>query len=441
MLNFSIYTEIILYLFEYIVLYYVFSNIFERRLKKEYLNYVLIIGLIAINLFIDHSVGLISGPAMFIKMALVFLTYYLIFNGVVIRIIVLAIVCFIAMGVSDYLAAIGLSSVIGTDNFSFIQDSGSRLVFGIISKLIFLVTAHLLMTRFRDVRSMDPRKLYRIILVLLINIAFIVLAGEIYFKQTSALVNDLYFAIGVLLGIVLITLLVVKMTESIITYSMRERDWQLQEEEYRRQIFYLNHIEDINDQMKSIRHDFNHHIGCIYGMLEQGKIEPAKDYVADVVENANLFNIASSTEYPGISGLLSSKYNVMIEHDIEFNCKVDLPEVMSIKIIDLSIVLGNALDNAIEACMDLHDQKSIDLNIYTEMDYVVIKIKNSFNEQRIKENYRTTKDDAKNHGYGLKNIKFVVEKYDGIFKINSKNGEFLLNVAIPYETINVNENM
>jgi len=223
----------------------------------------------------------------------------------------MSVICFIAMGISDLIAVIGITTLLGLDNFDFIFEGHNRLAFAITAKLIFLVSSHIVMSRFKNVKVMDPRKLYRIVLVLLINMAFIVLAGDIYFQRKSALTNDVYFMIGILVGIIVITLIVVKITESMITYSIRERDWQLQEEEYRRQIFYLNHLEGVNHQMKSVRHDFNHHIGCLHGMLEQGNVDSAREYANELVSEAEQFNVAFSSDYPGISGLLSSKYQVM----------------------------------------------------------------------------------------------------------------------------------
>ncbi len=105
---------------------------------------------------------------------------------------------------------------------------------------------------------------------------------------------------------------------------------------------------------------------------------------------------------------------------------------MNLKLIDLSVILGNALDNAIEAVENLsEDQRSINLNIYFEMEYIVIKLNNMYNASIINEDLSTTKEDTKNHGYGLGNIKFIVKKYDGILKINKENSEFKLNVALP----------
>ncbi len=348
------------------------------------------------------------------------------------HIALMSIICFISIAISDIIAALGFAALFGYDSFESIIVGYNRLAFVIVAKFLFVAFSQFVLSKFKNLNVADPRDLYKIIMVLLIDVAFIVIVGDVYFQNKSIYESDVLFIVSVLFGIVAISILVVRMTESIVTYAMKERDWQLQEEEYNRQIFYLNHLEDINHQMKSIRHDFNHHIGCLYGMLEQGEMNNAREYAGELVSEAEQFNVAFSSDYPGISGLLSSKYQIMRSKNIEFYWKVNLPEKMNLKLIDLSVILGNALDNAIEAVENLsEDQRSINLNIYFEMEYIVIKLNNMYNASIINEDLSTTKEDTKNHGYGLGNIKFIVKKYDGILKINKENSEFKLNVALP----------
>jgi len=72
---------------------------------------------------------------------------------------------------------------------------------------------------------------------------------------------------------------------------------------------------------------------------------------------------------------------------------------MSVKLIDLSIILGNAVDNAIEAVGKLTDaDRLIELSIYSEMEYLVIKVKNKYLKGAVAKDLSTTKADIDNHG-------------------------------------------
>lgn len=431
-MSFSDYLEVAFFLFEYMVLYYIFSQVFEQRFKSNILGYGLIGIITGANFLIDQYAGMVSGPAVIVKTVVVYLTFLLIFRGKVLHIALMCIICFISIVVADIIAVFSIAAIFGFDSFDFVMEGYNRLALVITSKFIFVAMSQMVLSKFKNLNSTNPRDLYTVIMVLLINVAFIVITGDVYFQNKSIFDNDLTFIVAVLFGIVAISIMVVRMTQSIVSFAMKERDWQLQEEEYNRQIFYLNHLEDINHEMKSIRHDFNHHIGCLHGMLEQGDMENAKTYAGELVHEAEKFNVAFSSEYPGISGLLSSKYQIMRAKDIEFQWSVNLPERLGIRLIDLSVILGNALDNAIEAVESLDEMnRNIQLKIYTEMDYLVIKIINKYQAGVILDDFLTTKEDAENHGYGLGNIRFVVKKYDGIMKIDTDDEMFRLNIALP----------
>lgn len=407
---------------------------FKRRFNSHIVEIALILLLTTINFGIDQYAGLISAPAMIVKITISFVFFFCaIFEGKIHHIGLMFIICVISMAVADLVAAFSLAAVFRLDSFEFIMVGFNRLGFVIVAKTIFIIFSKLVLSRFKDLNRTDPRSLNRVILVLLFDVIFIVLAHDIYLQNKSVFESDLPYIVGVTVGTIALSIMVVRMTESIVTYALKEKEWQLQEDEYNRQIFYLNHLEDINHQMKSIRHDFNHHIGCLHGMLEQGNLDQAKEYSGELVHEAEKkFNVAFSSEHPGISGLLSSKYQIMRDKGIDLQWTVNLPDSMNIKLIDLSVILGNALDNAIEAVEVLDEtERNIELKIYFEMDYLVIKTSNKFREGVLEYDFSTTKEDVENHGYGLGNIKFVVSKYDGILKIETKNNEFSLNVALP----------
>jgi len=432
LLDFTKYMESILHLFEYMVIYYIFSQIFKLRFKTPYFSYSIILLVVGINVGVELFWGIVSVPSFFVKLSILLIALIIMFKGKFWHVFTMFIISFIVIGICDAITITSASLLLGMDNFDFVNIGYNRLGLGMASKVLFLMLGHTIISRFKSVSSSDPRNLYIIVLILLINTAFIILAGDIYFRNESPFSNDIRFLMGIMLGILFISFLVVRITESIVEYSKKERDWQLQEEEYRRQIFYLNHLDDLNNQMKAIRHDFNHHISCLNGMLEHSDYSSAKEYTNDLVCEAEQFNVAFSTSHSGVSGLLSSKYQIMRAKSIELTWLVDLPEILKIKLIDISIILGNALDNAIEASEKLEQQsRCIDLKIYSEMDHLVIKVQNNIRVGSVGASLSTTKKDIENHGYGIGNIEFVVNKYDGIMKIDILEDKFSLKIALP----------
>jgi len=112
-----------------------------------------------------------------------------------------------------------------------------------------------------------------------------------------------------------------------------------------------------------------------------------------------------------------------------------IPENLDIEPVDLCIILGNALDNAIEECQRIEDdsvKKEIVLKMICKNDQLFISVANPMSGKAIIRDGRfvTIKPDARNHGFGLKNIESVVQKYDGILDILTENNIFKLNIAL-----------
>ncbi len=437
MLDYAEYLESILHLFEYLIFYFLFSQVFKQRFKNHYVNYFVLLLLVGFNVSVEIFLGLITIQSFFVKLSALLISMMLIFMGRPLSIFILYILSFILISICDMLVIAVTTLVLKIDSVVLIQNPYLRLTLGLVSRGLFFTMAQYLITKFKDVNGFNQKRFVQLVVILVINASFIVLAGDIYFQNKSAFSNEVGFMMGILIGIFLLSYLVLKMTDDLISYSVKERDWQLQENEYQRQIFYVKNLEGLNKQMKALRHDFNHHIGCIHGMLEQGNVDSAKTYAEDLVNQAERFNVAFSTGNIGISGLLSAKHQTMLDKKIPFTCAIDVPEKMSIKPIDISIILGNGLDNAIEANDHLDEAlKGIELKAYIEMEHLILKIRNRFAGGDASEDWSTTKTDISNHGYGLKNIEFVVEKYKGIMRIESDAQVFQLNIALPLQAEN-----
>ncbi|WP_374937176.1 ATP-binding protein [Bacillus clarus] len=102
---------------------------------------------------------------------------------------------------------------------------------------------------------------------------------------------------------------------------------------------------------------------------------------------------------------------------------------------DLCIILGNALDNAIEACKKVLDmnRRFIHIHIFRKKVYLIIKITNSRATERFvheKKLFHTTKEDKINHGFGLQNINKTVQKYDGHLHIKTTDNTFYLSIIM-----------
>lgn len=142
-----------------------------------------------------------------------------------------------------------------------------------------------------------------------------------------------------------------------------------------------------------------------------------------------------STNNEILDTLINEKYLEANRKKIEVTCSVDFLNGDFIEPLDICDIYGNLLNNAIEACEKIEDDKKRYIDIRTKAmgNLMVIKVVNSVAEQvKVFDNYiKTAKVNKKFHGMGLLSIKESVRKYGGNVTVTSANGEFAVNIIIP----------
>lgn len=142
--------------------------------------------------------------------------------------------------------------------------------------------------------------------------------------------------------------------------------------------------------------------------------------------NSNIINSGN----PIVDAILQAKLHIAKDKNISLQISTKLAEEITIDELELGIVLGNALDNAIEAIEKNIDKnkKYISLTLMSTDDRISISVSNPVEEDIDTERLITSKDDKEKHGYGIKSIKAIVQKYDGIVSFSCENRVF--NVSI-----------
>jgi signal transduction histidine kinase len=208
------------------------------------------------------------------------------------------------------------------------------------------------------------------------------------------------------------------------------------------------HIHEINaernksllqsvESLQKWKHDYNNHLIAMQGLLAKESYEQLQQYVADQQENLPKFLVTINTGHSVMDAILTSKYAAAQSNRIRFTYSVILPEKFPISDTDLTGVLGNLLDNALEASkrvIDVGGSPYIELSIKPKrnMLYIFIENRTVGNYHYNKEGeLETSKKGKKLHGKGLKNVMAIVENYSGFCKIQAKPDSFSINVYIP----------
>ena len=204
-------------------------------------------------------------------------------------------------------------------------------------------------------------------------------------------------------------------------------------EQYRQQLYYMENLEQLNYKLKSERHDFNNHLGVIYGLLEGGETDKARGYATQLVKTAEEYQNMVNIPYAMVRAMLNYKLSAAREEGIELRLNISVPAGLKLNEFDLTVILGNLLDNAREACAAIEEScRYIDLSILYKPDYLIIQAENpAGGGSALPDNgRRTTKPDAENHGFGLNNIEHLVNKHNGFMRKEPENGVFKIGIAL-----------
>jgi len=200
-------------------------------------------------------------------------------------------------------------------------------------------------------------------------------------------------------------------------------------------------INNIVDDVKRRQHDFKNHLNTIYGIIEVTNEEDLKKELKNYIGVLNnsfkdidlLFNVKNKV----ICGIIYSKIFLFKSSNIDFSYEIedDLLK-LPVKEYELSEILNNMLENAFEALeSSITAYKEVCLKIWKEAEKVIIEVKNTGemiddeNVTKIFQKGFTTKREA-GHGYGLYNIKKIVESYNGEIQLSFENKYIIIKILL-----------
>lgn len=194
-----------------------------------------------------------------------------------------------------------------------------------------------------------------------------------------------------------------------------------------------NQVEEVHNiymTMRGWRHDYHSHLQSLKVKLDQNQINEAKQYLNELEQDLNEIRQLVESGNVNVDAILNSKLSLAIAQNIDVNVKVVIPERLPLSDIDCCVLLGNLIDNAIEACEKVEENKFIRLYIGIYKKQLYLSITNATNEvvRKFDDEYITTK--RGNHGHGLKRINKVVEKYNGYINRKNEPGVFVCEIML-----------
>ena len=186
------------------------------------------------------------------------------------------------------------------------------------------------------------------------------------------------------------------------------------------------------ERTNSIRHDLKNHAIAMDALIRSGEYDSLRCYLRKTFHSVPGENHPFVTGNAVIDGLLYAKSEEAHSKGIRLDLEIAVPSTLNLSPQLLTVVLGNLLDNAVEAVSGEGVPKEIFLRFVYEKNCVFLEISNPFQKKPHRRSGRffTTKEDAVSHGYGLRNVEKAVEENGGVMNIITDGERFIVRIVL-----------
>lgn len=195
----------------------------------------------------------------------------------------------------------------------------------------------------------------------------------------------------------------------------------------------VQEVQNIYMTMRGWRHDYHNHLQAMKAYIKMGEYDKLDIYLKLLEEDLDNINQLVESGNVNLDAVLNSKISLALNNGIDVEYKATCPLTLTVSDIDLCALLGNLIDNAVEACEKMKEDEKQYIRLYIGIlkKQLYISITNSTNEvvRKMDNQYITNK--RGNHGQGLKRINLIVEKYEGYINRQNEPGVFITEIMLP----------
>ncbi|MDE7130747.1 MAG: GHKL domain-containing protein [Lachnospiraceae bacterium] len=317
--------------------------------------------------------------------------------------------------------------------FSSVQMENEKLItMGTVVSILFMIIFVYIISVVWDKKNSDIIPIRFYVYLLLVPIGSIYIAVIQFYSQSSELLSTITISVLLLFNIVIFDIYT-KMNK-LFLYE-KERAVYAQQ---------LNIISGSTVEQKKVLEEFyeeKHNLLNELIALRGGIFKKDRNTVIEslnrIIRNYDRIGNISKSGNCTVDAIINFKYATAREYGIDFRLKIFIPEEFPVEQCDMGVVLGNALDNAIEAVERCKaEQKYIEISMGVKKEAWVMVIKNPY-EHEIKRNRNgqivSDKEEAYRHGFGLESIRRIAEKYFGDFIIDVDEHIFSLTVVLNFK--------
>lgn len=200
--------------------------------------------------------------------------------------------------------------------------------------------------------------------------------------------------------------------------------------DYEKQQDMAEEIQRIQEQIRTLKHDMKNHTLVILSYLEEERTEEAKKYAGEILDKLNKMYTYVNVGNSLLNYIINNKLSKAKDQRSEIKAEIENLAFDYMDSVDFSSLLNNLLDNAICGASNTSENK-LEVQIFTKKGFDVITVKNGIDESVLEKNaeFVSTKEEP-GHGYGMRQIKNIVEKYNGTIDIYEKNNMFIVSIML-----------
>lgn len=279
---------------------------------------------------------------------------------------------------------------------------------------------------------------------LTLNIAIMAICADQLYYEEELIMNNIYSYVTILTACILMfigTICNIIILENYLKVKNIENETNLQISEISLQYnYYMKQVKDM-ENIRRLSHDIKNHLEALKGDIGN---EQKMEYINGIERKLSKYQSYYKTGNAFIDSLLHVKRLEAIEGEIEFKVFADFTPFNRIKDEDLCAIISNIIDNALYECHLVKHEKFdteclIQLKARKVKGFLSILCENSVRKSqeellRSQVIWETTKEDKKNHGIGIKNVKRVVQEYGGETSFHVESGMFSVSIIIPIDS-------
>lgn len=318
------------------------------------------------------------------------------------------------MSLTELIIETGVSLLLDIPIDAYMHSFASLVVLGIVEKVLYLIICKFISTAFSYKKNNTPNNLKRdfalFLYPLITTVMLLVYSYTSAVYQFSDTINLVFVAVSIISLVFCCLIFIINQKIQIQEKELIELQSEKQKDEINQSFYEL--LEKKNEEQHILVHDMKHHYSSLRAM---NNIEEVRQYLSTVQPEIIEYKYIGKSKNKMLDLILSKYYHICDINNIKFTADVKSCNLSFVNNNDLTSMLGNLLDNAVEAAKGVANAK-IRFAARAESSFYVLTIVNSSSHPPKAQGERlfTTKPDTLFHGHGVKSVERTAKKYDGI---------------------------